>query len=300
MSDATTVYLVSDGFSADELDIIRSVMPAGTDCVCLDATGELTGLESPQGLVLSRTGRDDVLDGATSFLRIRVAGPADQPTQATPGEEAIWIVPPQSPVFGQWLTHALHQGGQWLNLKQALQDSSEHDSLSALYNETFFLKRMNEEISLSRRHLTPVVCMIVGIRFFTMLQDTYGQSFVQSLYRQMADKIQQLIRQEDIAARVADNEVGILLPRSTEKGARILAQRLADSLNGLTIRHEDHEDCLSITIGIAEYPVPDSPGADADTIIRYARHALHQARCRQDEDEDTPVIQLFSEIQLSL
>jgi len=300
MSGPATVYLLRNSFSEEELSVIRPALADNFSYVELAAEKDLAGLESPYGLVLSRPGHDHLIDEAASFLRIRIAGTGDQTPQPNPTEEAIWVVPPQSPNFGSWLAHAIHQGQQWLNLKQALQDSSDHDALSALYNQTFFLKRLNEEISLSRRHLTPVVCMIVGVQFFVMLQDTYGQSFVQTLYRQMADKIQQLIRQEDIAARVADNEVGILLPRSTEKGARILAQRLADSLNGMTIQHEGHEDTLNVVIGIAEYPVPDSPGADADTIIRYARHALHQARCRQDEDDDSPAIQLFSEIQLAL
>jgi len=174
-----------------------------------------------------------------------------------------------------------------------LADGSHMDEVTNLFNRPYFMQRLGEEMSLSRRHLSPVCCVILGLGFYKVYVDSYGYDFVNALLRFVADKVGNLARHEDLIARTGDDEIGILLPRSTEKGAKVFTNRLILTLNASTFRYGGNEENIEVSAGVAGYPLSDDTSADADTLIRYARHALHQARCA--EEDHTPV-QLFSEI----
>ncbi len=178
-------------------------------------------------------------------------------------------------------------------LLATLSGSAQLDEVTNLYSRRYFMQRLGEEISLSKRHLSPLCCVIIGISLYQMYLDSYGYDFMHGLFRFVADKIGSSIRHEDLAAHISDDEIAILLPRSTEKGARVFTNRLILDLNASVFRYGGYEEELSVCAGLIGYPLPENLPADADTLIRYGRHALHQARCSEDEHVR---IRLFSEI----
>ncbi len=171
--------------------------------------------------------------------------------------------------------------------------SAQLDEVTQLYNRRYFLKRLNEEISLSKRHLSPLSCVIIGVDYFQLYLDSYGYDFVNDVVCSMAKAVQEHKRNEDIIARIGDDEIGLLLPRSTEKGAKILAERIIQSIQGIDFKSGENTEILSVHSGIAGFPLTnEDKGADADAVVRYARHALHNARC----SSDNPSVTMFSEI----
>lgn len=191
------------------------------------------------------------------------------------------------------LNAALRQG----ELLQTLADCTQTDEVTNLYNRRYYIQRLSEEISLSRRHLSPLCCVVVGVNFYQMYLDSYGYNFINALLRFLADKITGMVRHEDIIARIGDDEIAVLLSRSTEKGAKVFTDRLVRDLNATIFKYGTYEEEISVCAGVAGYPLPDFAGADADTLIRYARHALHQAKVATD---DAKKVQLFSEIRPAL
>jgi diguanylate cyclase (GGDEF)-like protein len=182
-------------------------------------------------------------------------------------------------------------------LRAALKDTDQTDEVVNLFNRRYLMQRLGEEISLSRRHLSPLCCVVVGINLYQVYLDSYGYNFINALLRFLADKIGGMIRHEDIVARLGDDEIALLLPRSSEKGAKIITDRLVQQLNEAIFKFGNYEEEVSVCAGIAGYPLSDGSSADADVIIRYARHALHQAR---NTDHDDSGVQLFSEIKPAL
>ncbi len=182
-------------------------------------------------------------------------------------------------------------------LLAAIADTAQLDESTSLYNRRHFIQRLGEEISLSKRHLSPLCCVTLGVNFYQMYLDSYGYDFINELLRYLADKIGSVVRHEDIVARISDDEIAILLPRSTEKGAKVFTNRLILDLNASVFKYGGYEEEISICAGLAGYPFADNSKADADTVIRYARHALHQARCSSAEHVK---VQLFSEIKPAL
>ena len=177
-------------------------------------------------------------------------------------------------------------------LLSTLEETAQQDEVTLLYNRRYFINRLNEEISLSKRHLSPLSCVVLGINFYQIYLDSYGYGFIHQFLKYIASLVQAEVRQEDILARISDDEIGLLLPRSTEKGAKILTDRILHKLNQIQFKDGANEEAITLRAGIAGYPLVDEASADADSLIRYARHALYQARCSKKE-----TVCLFSQIQ---
>ncbi len=185
------------------------------------------------------------------------------------------------------INRALHLS----ELRYLIDTSAQLDEATQLYTYQYFLKRLGEEMALSKRHLSPVTCVIISISYYEIYMDSYGFSFVTNIMQQVSRMIRDHVRQEDIVARLGDSEVGLLLPHSTEKGALALMNRLIKYVEKIPVHIGDQVEHLSLTVGIAGYPTSDQEEMDPDTLIRYTRHALHSARCSESKK-----IQLFSEM----
>ena len=186
-------------------------------------------------------------------------------------------------------------------LMAALSSAGQLDEATGLFNQPYFIKRLGAEISLAKRHLSPLACVVVGIKYYQVLLDSYGYDFINQLMTHIGEMTRKQLREEDIAARIGDQEVALLLPRSTEKGARVLANRLLLAVNGTPFDYDGTKEDVTIYAGIAGYPVDGHEKMDADTLVRFAHHALHSARFGDEDEESgsakTVSIRLFSEIQ---
>ncbi|MBY0404609.1 MAG: GGDEF domain-containing protein [Cyanobacteria bacterium] len=201
-----------------------------------------------------------------------------------------------TPLKGYEILSRISSAVRLTELRAVIEASSHMDEVAPLFNRKYFSDRLNSEISLSKRHLSPLCVVVIRLNFFQVYVDSYGYDFVVNILKYMAGIVKKQVRQEDIIARVSDDEIALLLPRSTEKGAKTLVSRIIQELTtqlyyDKAYMGDDGEE-LSAHAGVAGFPIPDDDSADADSLIRYARHALHQARCSEDN-----LIMLFSEIQ---
>ena len=167
------------------------------------------------------------------------------------------------------------------------------DEVSNLLSRPFFMQRLSEALSESRRHSTPICCVIFSLNFYHMYLDAYGYHFVNALLGFVGHEINQRIRHEDQLARLGDAELALLIQHGSEADAKGLIQRLAKALNTQTFKWEGHQEKISICAGLIAYPFIEEVPATADILIRYAHHALHQAKNNDNEEQ---YVTLFSEI----
>lgn len=177
--------------------------------------------------------------------------------------------------------------------KQLLEETAQRDDVTELFNQTFFLKRLGEELSLARRHQSPVSVVVVDITFYRVYLDSYGYGFVTDMLKAVAGEVAQAIRKEDMVARIGDSEVAIMLPRSPEQGAAVLARRLAQKLATMSVSRDEQSELLEVAVGVATYPTTDTNDTDPNSLVRYARHALHHAKSAEGIDKK---IVCFSEL----
>ncbi|MEB3287329.1 MAG: GGDEF domain-containing protein [Vampirovibrionales bacterium] len=171
------------------------------------------------------------------------------------------------------------------------------ENTSGLYTQRYFMGRLNKELSQAKRHKDKLSCIIFGIRYYDMFLDCYGYQFMEKLFPYLSTVLRQHIRQEDILARLGDDEIALLLPRSGIDGAKILASRI---IRDVTIKPFDfmsETETIELYAGIygfedVQAEDADAVALDADQMIRYAHHALHHAK-KQEENQACTFNELY-------
>lgn len=169
---------------------------------------------------------------------------------------------------------------------KALKDKLGHvtttDSLTGLHNRKYLHERLEAEISRAKRYQTSLSCLLFDIDFFKVVNDMYGYDWGDILLKSLAEKLKSLIRKEDILTRYGDEEFLLILPNTPEENAFIFAERFRKDIEKMEFIPAGEEERHPITIsgGISTYPCLVNVDEDANTIIRYAEHALYNAKKR--------------------
>lgn len=167
-------------------------------------------------------------------------------------------------------------------LRDKLKTLSTTDELTGLHNRKYLLERMEQEISRAKRYATPLSLLLFDLDFFKAVNDIYGYEWGDVLLKSIADKLRQVIRKEDILTRYGDEEYVVVLPNTSEENAFLFAERFRKEVERMEFIPAGEEERHPITIsgGISTFPcIPDAE-EDANTIIRYAEHALYNAKKR--------------------
>lgn len=167
-------------------------------------------------------------------------------------------------------------------LRDKIAQVSTTDELTGLHNRKYLHERLEQEISRSKRYGTKLSCLLFDLDFFKVVNDIYGYDWGDVLLRSIADKLKQLIRKEDILTRYGDEEFLVILPNTSEDNAFLFAERFRRDIERMEFIPAGEEEKHPITIsgGISTYPCLENVEEDVNTIIRYAEHALYNAKKR--------------------
>lgn len=188
----------------------------------------------------------------------------------------------KTPVDNQELVVRVKNMLKIKDLRDKLKTLSTTDELTGLHNRKYLLERMEQEISRARRYGTALSVLLFDLDFFKVVNDIYGYEWGDVLLRSIADKLKQLIRKEDIITRYGDEEFVVVLPNTSEDNAFLFAERFRKDIERMEFIPAGEEERHPITIsgGISTYPCFQDAEEDANTIIRYAEHALYNAKKR--------------------
>lgn len=167
-------------------------------------------------------------------------------------------------------------------LKETINQVSTTDALTGLHNRKFLHERLEAEISRAKRYDTKLSCLLLDIDFFKVVNDMYGYDWGDVLLKKIAEMLKAFIRKEDILTRYGDEEYIIILPNTPEENAFIFAERFRREIEKMEFIPAGEEERHPITIsgGIASFPFLQNVEEDANTLIRYAEHALYNAKKR--------------------
>ncbi len=161
--------------------------------------------------------------------------------------------------------------------RQRLQQRSTTDDITGLANRALWYDRLGTALANCRRHPgTRLAVMVLDINQFKMYNDTLGYPVGDDLLKQLAGRLQGLVRDTDTLARLDGDDFGIILP--TVQGAGQAVERVANEVlacfeHPFTL--QDRELCLSGALGIALYP---EHGEDAYNLLSHADSALQRAK----------------------
>lgn len=167
-------------------------------------------------------------------------------------------------------------------LKNKVEKVSTTDDLTGLHNRKYLQERLEEEISRSKRYGTKLSCILFDLDFFKVVNDMYGYEWGDILLRNIANKLSAMIRKEDILTRYGDEEFLLVLPNTSEENAFLFGERFRREVEKMEFIPAGEEEAHKVTIsgGISTYPCMPDVDEDANTVIRYAEHALYNAKHR--------------------
>jgi diguanylate cyclase (GGDEF)-like protein len=160
-----------------------------------------------------------------------------------------------------------------------LQQLSNLDDLSQLYNRRYFDLSLRKELNRHHRFETALTLLICDIDFFKNYNDTYGHLAGDDCLRAVSQTIRQHCQREsDIVSRYGGEEFGIILPNTGAKEAASIAENIRNAIESLHIKHQSSsiKDCVTISIG-GTIIIPDQ-NTRAETIIALADKALYQSK----------------------
>jgi len=148
---------------------------------------------------------------------------------------------------------------------------SDTDDLTGVANRRRLMVRLEEAVSLSNRHATPLALLILDIDHFKRINDTHGHLQGDEVLRDVAQLCRETLREEDLVARMGGEEFALLLPLTPRQRALTLARRLCQRIEG----HDFGVDAaITVSIGIAEHRV----GEDHLQLIERADRQLYAAK----------------------
>lgn len=188
----------------------------------------------------------------------------------------------KTPVDNQELVVRVKNMLKIRELRDKLKTLATTDELTGLHNRKYLQERLDQEISRSKRYGNALSVLLFDLDFFKVVNDIYGYEWGDVLLRSIADKLKQLIRKEDILTRYGDEEFIVVLPNTSEDNAFLFAERFRKDIEKMEFIPAGEEERHPITIsgGISTFPCLPDTEEDANTIIRYAEHALYNAKKR--------------------
>ena len=169
---------------------------------------------------------------------------------------------------------------KYKELRDKLKIVSTTDELTGLHNRKYMQERMDQEISRAKRYGTHLSCLLVDIDYFKIVNDMYGYDWGDILLKKISQMLSALIRKEDVLTRYGDEEFLLILPETTEQQAMIFAERFRADVEKMEFIPANEEERHPITIsgGVSSFPCMEEVEEDANTLIRYAEHALYNAK----------------------
>jgi len=160
----------------------------------------------------------------------------------------------------------------------SLRHQAMHDSLTGLPNRAVLVDSLEKAIDAARTNGSQVGLMLMDLDRFKEVNDTFGHHFGDVLLKQVAFRLQNQRRGDDVVARLGGDEFAIVLPVIADTQAAALTARRI--LNTLEQRFVIEAQVLEVgaSIGIALYP---EHGTDARTLLRRADVAMYTAKQKQ-------------------
>lgn len=171
--------------------------------------------------------------------------------------------------------------------KEHLQDHNQEltvlasrDGLTGLANRRHFEETLRLEMKRAGRTGAPLSLVLLDVDFFKKYNDHYGHVAGDECLRRVAAALRGgLARPTDLAARYGGEEFAVVLPATSEAGARYVAERLRLAVMELGIAHvANPHGVVTISAGACSFHGRPGEDDDPDAFVRQADALLYRAK----------------------
>lgn len=158
-----------------------------------------------------------------------------------------------------------------------LLQQSRIDSLSGVFNRSYFDQQMRAELKRSRREQRPLALILLDIDHFKQVNDTLGHLAGDQAITAVANLIkQQLKRPADKVSRYGGEEFALILPATNIEGATQLAEQIRVAVSSTSLMFDQQSYQLTISAGC--YAAIADADSDNNDFIACADAALYRAK----------------------
>ncbi len=131
-----------------------------------------------------------------------------------------------------------------------IEELSCSDDLTGLMSMKAVYRRGDEEILRSKKYRKPVSALLINLDGFSGVNQTYGFVVGSHILQEVAIRIKQCLRANDLVARVGADEFFIFLNETDLAGAEFIAERIRDSIQSTSFKSEKQVIKLTATVGV--------------------------------------------------
>lgn len=154
-----------------------------------------------------------------------------------------------------------------------LENMAMRDDLTKLFNRRYLFERLDRELETAKGFQRPLAVVVIDLDCMKTVNDTYGHIVGDRLLEGFGRFLLDQARGSDVPARTGGDEFAIILPDTTEDGARIVVDRLQQALAKADLL-DDNSARISLTasFGVSGYPWGSD---DVDTIMQTADASMY-------------------------
>lgn len=164
---------------------------------------------------------------------------------------------------------------------QKLETMATTDPLTGISNRRQLLERIEQHFAMlqrsgeARAKNVGLGFVMIDVDFFKQINDTYGHLAGDSVLQELAQQINQLLRQYDVFGRYGGEEFLVVLPNTQPEEANQIAGRLITSVAQYSFKWNDDEIHISLSAGAtwtdAAHETLDEVLSKVDTLLYEAK-----------------------------
>jgi diguanylate cyclase (GGDEF)-like protein/PAS domain S-box-containing protein len=162
--------------------------------------------------------------------------------------------------------------GRYERREQRLRSLAETDALTGLANRSLLLSTVSETIDRAMAGGDAPSILFLDLDGFKSVNDSLGHGQGDLLLREVAQRLQECVRSQDLVARLGGDEFVVLLTGASRNAQMETAQRIVNRVI-FSIEGDDGVRVnVSCSVGIASYP---HDGGDVVSLLKSADRAMY-------------------------
>jgi diguanylate cyclase (GGDEF)-like protein len=160
----------------------------------------------------------------------------------------------------------------------ALKALAATDPLTHLANRRRLDQCLSSEWRRGMREQRPLSLLLLDIDFFKSYNDTYGHLRGDSCLKKIAESVTSVVsRPGDLAARFGGEEFAVVLPKTQNAGAMVVAAQICKLVRSRRIAHSENPlGYLTVSVGCAS--IVPALGQHRSALLQQADDALYAAK----------------------
>jgi diguanylate cyclase (GGDEF)-like protein len=156
-----------------------------------------------------------------------------------------------------------------------LQDASDRDGLTGIFNRRYIEKSLGIAVSRAQRYGERLSLILTDIDHFKQVNDRYGHPAGDETIRRVCQALTDGLRAPDLLGRYGGEEFLMILPHTGIDGAMVVAERLRQAVESTAISWNDLSLQVTLSLGVSELR---DDTTHYEQIVHEADKALYAAK----------------------